>query len=291
MSWVLVALFAAAAQTGRNAAQAGMAGRLGTIPATATRFFFGLPFAVLGLWIISGGNPLPRPDGAVLAWAAIGAGAQIGATALLLLAVAGRGFGVATALTKTEPITLAIIGAVLLAEPLGAERMGAIILASIGVLMASGAEWSRAALRAAVIGVASGALFGLSAVGFRGAIIALPEGGPLLRASVVLAISLTMQSAALLAWLALRQPAALRAIAREWRGSIAAGGLGWLASQLWFLGFALTSPANIRTVALAEIFFAQLLSGRMFRERARPVQLAGMGLIAAGVIWLIAIAR
>ena len=48
------------------------------------------------------------------------------------------GFGVTTALIKTEPVTLALIGAALLAEPLGPARMAAIATATLGVVLMSG---------------------------------------------------------------------------------------------------------------------------------------------------------
>ena len=42
MIWVAATLIAAVAQTGRNAAQAGLTARVGTTGATAVRFVFGL---------------------------------------------------------------------------------------------------------------------------------------------------------------------------------------------------------------------------------------------------------
>lgn len=290
MLWIATTLLAAMAQTERNAAQAGLTARIGTAGATAVRFIFGLPFALVALAIAAGLAALPAPDAQVLGWAALGAVAQMGATGLLLMAMQGRGFGVATALSKTEPATLALIGALLLAEPLGWARMGAIITAVAGVLMVSGTDWSPTGLRGALQGIAAGALFGLSAIGFRGAILALPQGDFFIRALTALAISLTIQTVLALIWLALFDRAALRGIAREWRGSLAAGALGAFASLCWFSGFALTSAANVRTLALIEVPLAQVISGRVFRQRASARQWAGMGLIVLGVAWLLAVA-
>ncbi|WBU65145.1 DMT family transporter [Paracoccus aerodenitrificans] len=285
--WVLVTLIAAAAQTGRNAAQAGLTGRIGTIGATAVRFFFGLPFAMLFLAIMASQTSLPPLGMSTLAWAAFGAFSQIAATAFMLVTMRGEGFGVATALMKTEPVTLAVFGAIFLAEPLGPARLGAILLATSGVILMSGAEWSRARARSVTIGIASGALFGLSAIGFRGAVLSLPEGSAILRASFILVVALSIQSAAMLIWLFLRDRPVLNAIAANWRGSLTAGALGAFASLFWFIGFALTSAANVRTLALVEVVFAQILSARLFREGAEPRVLTGMALIATGVILLI----
>lgn len=289
MGWILATLIAAAAQTGRNAAQRRLTAELGTMGATAVRFLFGLPFAALFLAALSRMTPLPLPGSTALAWAALGAMSQISATALMLVTMKTRGFGVTTALIKTEPVTLALIGAILLAEPLGPARMGAIATATLGVVLMSGVDWQRGGLRAAALGLAAGALFGLSAIGFRGAILALPFGDSMTRAATILALSLALQSVLMLAWLALADRAALAGIARHWRGSLWAGALGALASFFWFLGFALTSAANVRTLALVEVVMAQLVSGRIFREGASPRQLLGMGLIVLGVAALIAL--
>ncbi|MFD1796074.1 DMT family transporter [Paracoccus aurantiacus] len=288
--WVIATIIAALAQTGRNAAQAGLTGQIGTIGATAVRFFFGLPFAIAFLIAMSFSQQLPVPTLLTFAWAATGATAQIAATAFMLITMRGQGFGVATALMKTEPVTLAVFGTVFLAEPLGPARFIAISICVLGVILISGASWSRANQRSVAIGIVAGALFGLSAIGFRGAILSLPEGGAVLRASIVLVIALTMQTIAMLLWMALRDRAALGAIARSWRISIAAGALGAFASLFWFIGFALTSAANVRTLALVEVLFAQAVSTRLFRQGATPRQIAGIGLVVTGVAVLIRVA-
>lgn len=290
MIWVAATLIAATAQTARNAAQAGLTRQVGTMGATAVRFVFGFPFAAAALGLAAIWLPIPGPDFSVLGWATLGALAQIAATAFMLVTMRGQGFGVATALMKTEPVTLAVIGAVVLAEPLGAARMGAIGLATLGVVLASGVSWGRAGWGSVATGVLAGALFGLSAIGFRGALLALPDGSYVLRAVTILAITLGIQSAVMMAWLALRDRRGLSGIMREWRVSLGAGFLGAFASLFWFIGFALTPAANVRTLALVEVVMAQVLSGRLFRQRAAPLQLLGMGLILAGVGWLLAVA-
>lgn len=290
MIWVAATLIAATAQTARNAAQAGLTRQVGTVGATAVRFVFGFPFAALALALAATWMPIPRPDTTVLAWAALGALAQIGATAFMLMTMRGQGFGVATALMKTEPITLALIGAVILAEPLGPARLGAIAVATLGVMLASGVAWKRAAWGPVATGVLSGALFGLSAIGFRGALLALPDAGYAIRALTILAITLGMQAVVMAAWLVLRDRRALAGIMAEWRVSLGAGVLGAFASLFWFIGFALTPAANVRTLALVEVVMAQALSGRLFRQTVGPLQLAGMGLIVVGVGWLLSVA-
>ena len=42
--------------------------------------------------------------------------------------------------------------------------------------------------------------------------------------------------------------------------------MGATASQFWFLAFALTSVANVRTLALVEVLFAQAISYFIFKQ-------------------------
>jgi uncharacterized membrane protein len=65
--------------------------------------------------------------------------------------------------------------------------------------------------------------------------------------------------------------------------------MGATASQFWFLAFALTSVANVRTLALVEVLFAQAISSFVFKQKTTVREAAGMTLIVAGVallIWL-----
>jgi drug/metabolite transporter (DMT)-like permease len=132
-------------------------------------------------------------------------------------------------------------------------------------------------------GLMAAGLFGASAVGFRGGIIALPSGGFLIRATTILVFSLTLQSLILMVWMALFDRRALAGSFRVWRGSLGAGFLGAFASQFWFIGFALTSAANVRTLALIEVIFAQALAFWLFGQRADRRQIIGSGIVMLGV--------
>ena len=54
-------------------------------------------------------------------------------TALMLSAMQLRGFAVATALVKTEPLTLALMGAAVLADPTAAGHSGAARICTMAV--------------------------------------------------------------------------------------------------------------------------------------------------------------
>jgi drug/metabolite transporter (DMT)-like permease len=292
MLWLWATLVAALAQTGRNLAQASLTARLGTIGATQVRFLFGLPFALVFLAGVrlATGEPVPSLTVPSFGFVALGAVSQIAATALMLRLMASQSFAVTTAWIKTEPVIVALTAAALLGDALTWPALGAIALATSGVLVMtvkSGAAAQLTQVAPAATGLLAGGLFGLAAIGFRGGITALPEGGFLIRASTALVVGLALQSAILLVWMLLFDRPAIAACLRVWRASLGAGFLGAFASQFWFIGFSLTTAANVRTVALIEVVFAQLLARWRLGQRTTPQQLVGMALLMGGVGWLL----
>ena len=291
--WILVTLAAAVAQTGRNAAQRGLTERLGTLGATNVRFLYGLPFAcaflALALWFT--GAPVPGLTPRALTFTVLGAAAQIAATALMLQAMRTEGFGIVTAWLKVEPVLVALTGWAVLGEPLTLPMLAAIAVAIAGVLvMTLKPGQGRAMLSGlgpAALGLAAGLAFGLSAIGFRGAITALPEGSFLIRALTILALTLALQTAVLGLWLALRDRPALTGSFKAFTPSLAAGFLGALASAGWFTGFALTTAANVRTLALVEVVLALALARFAYGQRTTARQLVGIGILLLGVALLL----
>lgn len=293
MGWLFATLIAAAAQTARNATQARLTAEIGTVGATQVRFLFGLPFAVLFLLIVrlAEGRPIPAMNVAALAFTATGAVAQILATALMLWLMKARSFAVITAWLKTEPVMVALIGAIALGDRLSLPALLAIGLATLGVVVMAVKPGGCAAMwretGPAAMGILAGTLFGASAIGFRGGITNLSDGDFLMRATTTLVWSLGIQTVMLVLWLLVFDRAALVASFRVWRQSLGAGFLGAFASQFWFIGFSLTSAANVRTVALVEVIFAQAVSRRIFRQATDRRQLVGMAILLAGVALLL----
>ncbi|KAA2235814.1 DMT family transporter [Salinarimonas soli] len=286
MLWIPATLAAAAAQTARNATQRRLTETIGTAGATQVRFLYGFPFALvfLSIALTLSGERLPRPDGGFFAFVVAGAVAQILATALMLAAMRERSFAVVTAYVKTEPVQTALVGLLILSDPVTPGGLAAILVATAGVIVMSGVgRGAGASWRPALLGLAAGAFFALSAIGFRGAILALDSGGTLIRASTTLAWGLGLQTLILTAWLLALDRPALTGSLRAWRPSIAAGFLGALASQFWFLGFALTTAANVRTLALVEVLMAQAVSRRLFAQGTSGREWLGLVLVTGGV--------
>ena len=289
--WVVFTLIAALAQTARNAMQRELTAALGTVGATHVRFLFGFPFAIVFLIgvVTVMGRALPQPGLAYWPWLLLGTLAQIVATALMLAAMGERSFVVAYAYIKTEPVQVALFGLVFLGDPLSLPVAIAILIATAGVMAMSVRPGVRlmSDLRPVLLGVGSGAMLALSVIGYRGAILSLQDPNFVLAATFTLALGLVSQAALLSLYLALRDAPVLLAIARAWRPSLFAGFMGAVASQFWFLAFALTTAANVRTLGLVELLFAQLVSVFIFGQRTSAREALGIVLVVAGVTLLI----
>lgn len=298
-SWIAIALAAAAAQTVRNAAQRALVAQAGTLGATLARFLYGIPFAAALVAVLHAvpatAASIPDFSARYAAWLLLGAVSQIAATACLLAAMKQRNFVVGVAYSKTDALQVAIASAVLLHEWPTLAMLAAIALATAGVLALS---WPTKPLDggvrawaggAAAWGLASGAGFALSAVGYRGAALALGDGTPAWMAGAWGVLFAQIAQTLLLGgWMAWRAPEGLRAIAKAWRVSIAAGAMGALASAGWFTGFALTSAANVRTVGLAEVLFSYAVSRRFLRESLSRLETLGLVLVVTGVAVVVA---
>jgi len=66
-----------------------------------------------------------------------------------------------------------------------------------------------------------------------------------------------------------------------------AGFMGAFASEFWFLGFAITSAANVRTLALVEVLFAQGVTRFIFKQPISPREGFGIVLVVIGVALLV----
>ncbi|GMP08246.1 MULTISPECIES: EamA family transporter [Bradyrhizobium] len=290
--WIPFTLIAASGQVARNAMQRSLTKPLGTWGATNIRFLFGFPFSLvfLGVVLAVSGDHLSTPPFVFWSWLLLGALSQIVGTGLMLLAMNDRSFVVTTAYLKTEAIQTAIFGFIFLGDHLTWLKVLAIVTATVGVVVTAlrpGGEKSFAEFKPTITGLAAAAAFALSAVGFRGAVITVPGVSFVTAASVTLVLSLFVQTLILTIYLLWRAPNVLRAILGLWKPSLFAGFMGAFSSQFWFLAFALTAAANVRTLALIEVLFAQAVTYYSFKQPIAPRELAGIALIIIGVAVLV----
>ncbi len=298
--WVACTVAAAAGQTLRNAMQHSLIGTVGTAGATHVRFLYGLPFACVFLAVVAATGAIrdPQMGPAFWAWLALGALTQVLATAMMLVLMQQRSFVVSTAYIKTEPVQIALYGFVFLGDRLGLQAIAGVLVATAGVVLMSWKPASASldaqggppepAWRAALLGIATGSMFSMSVVGYRGAVLALGDDPFYGRATLALVLALVLQVALLSLYLRLREPGRLTALVRAWKPSLLAGFLGASASQCWFLAFSLQTAAAVRTVGLVEVVFAALISRRVFAQRSGLREWGGIGMVVAGVALLLA---
>jgi drug/metabolite transporter (DMT)-like permease len=290
--WAVFTVAASGGQAVRNAMQKELTATLGTVGATHVRFLFGLPFALLFLAVVlaATGLPVPEINAVMIAWTVAATIAQFAATALLLAVMQERSFVVTTAYVKTEPVQVAVFGLAFLGDQVTPGLALAILIATAGVLIVS---WPRStssevfSWKPAALGIGSGALFAIAAIGYRGGIRALDTPSFVVAATTTLVVGLVIQTVMLTAYLVLADRKVLMAIIRAWRPSLFAGFMGAFASQMWYLAFALETAAKVRTLALVEILFAQVISRNLFKQSLASREAAGIGLIVVGVVLLL----
>ena len=297
--WIPITVWAAFAQTLRNAAQRHLTAELGTLGATLIRFLYGLPFAAAWLWGVRrfGGYALPEPGHAFALWVVLASVSQIVATALLLRVMAERNFALGVAYSKTEIIQVALFALVFLGDRVGPVTALAIACGTLGVLLLSPADKARPfrtmltgwTSRSALLGLASGAGFALAAVGYRGAALAL-HAEFLMAGAYTLAAAQLVQTLLLGGWLAARHFGVVVRVLRAWRASLFAGFMGAAASAGWFTAMAIEPVAHVRTLGLVELLFSYVVSRRVFRERLSALELAGMAVLALALV-IVTLAR
>ena len=293
--WAAFTVAASAAQTARNAMQRDLIEKLGMAGATHVRFIFAFPFALIFLgvlWSVSD-LPIPLPSEKTLLWATFAPAAQTAATAFMLAAMRGRSFVVAIAFTKTEPLIIALVSVIVLNEIPSPPVAAAILIATSGVMLMS---WPNSRPKTdgelnsgwtpALMGLGAGTCFAMSATSYRVAILSLETPSFFHAATTTLALGLGIQTVAILLWLSWRDRPTLVAIAAYWRPSVLAGFMGAIASLFWFLAFAISTAAKVRTLALIEVPFAQIVSGKI-KQKVSLREYAGMGLVIAGIILLL----
>ena len=295
-AWIPIVIWAAFAQTIRNATQRTLVAELGTLSATLVRFLYGLPFAFAWLLVV---YRFLGPTGAALSWPPftaayagwvfVGAAAQLAATAFLLQAMRQRNFIVGVTFSKTEVLQVGIFATIFLHELPTVWSALAMVIATVGVLLLSVPQQVPGGARvwagnAAWFGLGSGACFALSSVGYRGASLQWSGTSPWLIGAWAVVLAQSLQSVVLGSWLGLRAPGALASIAKAWRLSLLAGMMGALASIGWLTATAMRPAGDVRTLGLVEVLFSYVVSRRLFNERMSASELTGLLLVSAGVL-------
>ena len=297
--WIPITIAAAFLQNLRSAVQKHLKGVMGTTGATFVRFGFGCPFALLFVGVLHYGlgYRLPTVNAEFFGWALLGGLGQIFATFLLIHLFSFRNFAVGTAYSRTEPAQAALFALIFLGERVTLGAIAAIAISVLGVMLISVAHVAvsfRSMLastvsRNALIGLASGTAFGVSAVAYRAASLAL--GGPnfMMQAAVTLAFVITFQTVIMLVWMLWKDRAEIGRIAKAWKPSLFTGLVGASASFGWFMAMTLQQAAVVKSLAQIEMIFTFAASVFFFKEKINRLEVAGCVLIVSGILVLLAL--
>lgn len=295
--WIPLTIAAAFLQNLRSTLQKQLTGKLSAIGATYVRFVYGLPVAAIYLWllIVFGGAPMPHPNALFVLYAIIGGVAQIWGTVLLVALFAYRNFAVGTTYSKTETIQTALFGIIVLGDHLSPGALAAILISLAGVVAISVAQshltlaafWRSLGDRPTLMGIGSGACYGIAAVCYRAASLSLHEPNFLVSAGYTLVTVLFIQTVVMTAWLFIRHPAELLASFRTWRVSGLVGLAGALASVGWFTAMTIQNAAYVRALGQIELVFTFISSHFLFRERTKALELIGIALVIGGILLLV----
>lgn len=296
--WIPISIFAAFAQNLRFMLQKHLkATRLSTGGATFSRFVFAAPLAVLlvaGL-SISGLREVPGLNLRFAGFAMIGGLGQIMATMFVVALFAERNFTVGITLKKTEVMQTAILSLIVLGEVISPMGIFAIVIGLVGVVLLSDPPKSQQIIgwkarlfnKASGYGLASGALFGVSATGYRGASLSLESGDFIIRAAVTLAFVTIFQSLVMMVWLRFREPGQIAAVLRSWKVTALVGLTGVLGSLGWFMAFTLQNAAYVKALGQIELVFTFLASWLVFKEKSTGREVAGILLVVSSILLLI----
>ncbi|ABS62453.1 protein of unknown function DUF6 transmembrane [Parvibaculum lavamentivorans DS-1] len=295
--WIPLTIAAAFLQNLRSTLQKQLTGEMSALGATYVRFAYGLPVAALYLWglLAFTGAAMPEANASFLAYATVGGLAQIWGTVLLVALFAYRNFAVGTTYSKTETIQTALFGIIVLGDHLSFGAFAAILISLAGVLAISiaqskltlGTFWRSLGEKPTLMGIGSGACYGVAAVCYRAASLSLERPDFLVSAAYTLVIVLLIQTAVMTVWLRLRHPAELSASFRTWKVSSLVGVTGALASMGWFTAMTIQNAAYVRALGQIELVFTFASSHFLFREKTNALELTGIALVIGGILLLI----
>ena len=294
--WIVVTIAAAFFQTVRFMLQKLLsASALSSAGATFARFLYSAPLVVvfLALYCVATDSLLPATTLRYWLFALSGGLSQILATLCVVMLFQSRNFAVGITFKKTEVIQTALVGWVLLGEPISSLGVGVIVIGLIGVLMLSetpglgGDWWRRICNRASGLGVLSGFLFAISGVCYRGATLELASEDPLLRAGMTLACVTSAQLIAMALWLRLFEPGQISAVWGARRTAAWIGLTSMAGSFCWFTAFTLQTVAYVNALGQIELVFSLLATVFFFKESVTRRELCGLGVLSVSILGLI----
>ncbi|MBH87635.1 MAG: hypothetical protein CMJ12_00580 [Pelagibacterales bacterium] len=292
--WIPITILAAFSQNLRSIYQKNLQDKMSNISSTYTRFLFGLPFVLIYFLFLNNFSnttfQITNINIIFLKYCLFGGISQIIATFLLLKIFKTSNFAVATSYSKTEPIQAAFFGFILLNDSINTLGLIGILIGLLGIIITSikKLNFKNAFFNISVFyGLISGALFGLSAVLFRGASHSLYSLDYVLTSSFTLLIAISIQTFILTLYLIVRDIKQFYFLYLNLQDGLIVGFFGALASICWFYAMSVQNVAYVRALGQIELIFTIMASIFYFKEKIIFNEILGVLVTITGIIIII----
>jgi len=292
--WVPITILAAFSQNQRSIFQKKLQDKMSSISSTYTRFLFGLPFVIIYFLFLNYFSnttfQISNINITFFIYCLFGGLSQIIATFLLLKIFKTSNFSVATSYSKTEPIQAALFGFILLNDSISLMGFIGILIGLVGIVITSikKLNFKNIVFNISVLyGLLSGALFGLSAVMFRGASHSLFSLDYVLTSSFTLLIAISIQTFILTLYIVFKDIKQFNLLYTNLQDGLTVGFFGALASICWFYAMSIQNVAYVRALGQIELIFTILASIFYFKEKITLRQLIGIFVIFLGLLLIL----
>ena len=299
--WIAIVLVAAALQTARNAGQKYLSGHLSALSATWIRFVFGLPFALMYLFLITTNTSFEFDifNLGFLLPCGLAALCQLSGTAFLMILFRLRNFAIGSTYVRTEVVVAAFIGTIFFDEFVSLMGWVAIFISVSGVIVISVIKFNLGKQNSlknffdisAGIGLLSGLGFALGSFFIREASLSFEDDNFVLTAAITLVVVLSFQTIGLGLYIMITQPRQFYTIIKLWRPSLFVGFTSAIGSIGWFTAMTIQRIAYVKALAQIEFIFALCVSILFFGEKPTRQKFFGMSLVAIGILVLVLFAN
>ena len=289
--WIYFTLLAATMQAVRTAGQKKLSSHLNAMANTSVRFVFALPFAWAYLfWMMDyRGVGFPQINAEFTKFAVAGSISQILGTISLIIAFNYRNFSVATSLSKTEAIQVAIVGALFLSAPLSFWGWFSVIIGVVGLLIVSKVRFTYDAIfrnPGAGFGIASGLGLAIATLFIRESNLAL-NYDLMVSAAFTLVTFITIQTLLSVIYIFVQDSSQFKRMLTQWRLCLFVGVTSVVGSIGWFTAASYQNSAYIKALGQVEFFITLFLTYRIFKEKISAIEYLGMALILGSVLILL----
>ena len=292
--WIPITILAAFSQNLRSIYQKNLQEKMSNISSTYTRFLFGLPFVLIYFLFLNNFSSttfqITNINITFLKYCFFGGISQIIATFLLIKIFKTSNFAVATSYSKTEPIQAAFFGFILLNDSINVMSLTGILIGLLGIIITTIKKVNIKTYFSNIsvfYGLISGALFGLSAVLFRGASHSLYSLDYVLTSSFTLLVAISIQTFILTLFIIYKDIKQFYFLYLNLKDGIIVGFFGALASICWFYAMSIQNVAYVRALGQVELIFTIMASFFYFKEKIILNEILGILVTITGIVIII----